>query len=398
MPRLATNCRRCTLIGMIWKTACAVMASQWPALSAAAADDELVFRVHIFNAESQFSSAAVLDVDHDGDPDVVSGGFWYEGPTWEKHFVRDVENINGRYDDYSNLPLDVDRDGWTDLVSVNYRSRTIYWVKHPVDLTQVWTRQLIDTPGHSETGRLFDIDDDGDADLLPNGTDFAAWYEFVATERGESQWRRHDLPIELAAHGIGFGDINGDGRGDIVGSRGWAEAPLDRVQDDWTWRPEFDLGAGISIPILIEDPDADGDRDLIAAHGHDFGLFWLEQDFDTNGMRTWTSHVIDDSWSCAHALLWADLNGDGRDDLIAGKRYLGHDGRDPGETEPLCVYWYGFDRAAHAWQRHLIHEGGTVGMDLDPKAADLDGDGDIDLVAPARCGLHWLENLRIDSP
>lgn len=177
------------------------------------------FRVHVLNAESEFSSAAVFDVDHDGDPDIVSGGFWYEAPNWERHFVRDVDNINGRYDDYSNLPLDVDRDGWTDLVSVNYRSRTIYWVRHPEDLSQAWSRQIIDTPGHSETGRLFDIDGDGDADLLPNGTDYAAWYEFAA-EGGETRWLRHDLTAELAAHGIGFGDINGDGRGDIVGARG----------------------------------------------------------------------------------------------------------------------------------------------------------------------------------
>ena len=361
-----------------------------------ACGDGISFRVHVLNAESEFSSAAVFDVDRDGDPDIVSGGFWYAAPTWEKRFVRDVENINGRYDDYANLPIDVNRDGWTDVVSVNYRSRTIYWVEHPQDLSREWARRVIDTPGRSETGRLFDVDGDRDSDILPNGTDYAAWYEFSMSGDGET-WLRHDLPAELAGHGIGFGDISGDGRGDIVGCRGWAEAPVDRVNDEWIWRPEFDLGAGISIPILVEDADGDGDRDLIAAHGHDFGLFWMEQEGAAN-VRKWRRHAIDDSWSCAHALLWADIDGDGRDDLIAGKRYLGHDGRDPGETDPLCVYWYGFDTVARTWRRHLIHEGGTVGMDLDPKAADLDGDGDIDLVAPARCGLHWIENLRIDRP
>ena len=363
-------------------------------LAVPAAGDEPAFRVHVLNPESEFSAAAVFDVDHDGDLDIFSGGFWYEAPTWERHFVRDVENIGGRFDDYSNLPLDVDHDGWTDVVSVNYRSRSLYWVRHPgSDLSQTWEKVLIDTPGKSETGLLADVDGDGRVDILPNGRDFTSWYAAPAAADGE--WSRHDLPGELEGHGVGFGDINGDGRGDVVGEHGWAEAPENASDGEWTWHAEFELGKDASVPIIVADPDGDGDNDVIVGHGHNFGVFWLEQRLE-NGARTWTEHAIDDSWSCAHAPLWADIDGDGLEDLIAGKRYMGHDGRDPGETEPLRIYWYRFDRDAHTWDRHEITFGGTVGMDLDPKAADIDGDGDIDLVAPARSGLHWLENLRID--
>lgn len=366
------------------------------AASTAHAVDEIAFRIHVLNAESEYSSAAVFDVDQDGDLDIFCGGFWYEAPDWTRHVVRDVEFINGRYDDYSNLPMDVDDDGWIDVVSANYRSRSIYWVRHPgPDLSQPWQKRLIDTPGRSETARLFDVDGDGRLDVLPNGGDFAAWY--AAPTAPEGDWTRHDLPPELAGHGIGFGDVNGDGRGDVVGRAGWAEAPLDRISGDWNWHPEFDLGRDASIPILVEDPDGDGDNDLLVGHGHSFGLFWMEQQMQPGGQRTWIRHSIDDTWSCAHSLLWADIDGDGRDDLIAGKRYLGHDGRDPGETEPLRIYWYRFDAAARSWRRHDVSFGGTVGMDTDPKAVDLDADGDIDLIAPARCGLHWLENLRIDA-
>jgi hypothetical protein len=362
--------------------------------SFAHAAEPVEFRVHVLNPDSEFSAAAAFDVDHDGDLDVVSGGFWYAAPDWVRHTVREVENIRGRnirgrFDDYSNLPLDVNGDAWIDLVSCNYRSRSIYWVEHPGPGTGEWTKHVIDTPGPSETGRLADVDGDGDPDVLPNGTDFAAWYELERTAAGQVAWTRHDLPGELAGHGLGFGDVNGDGRGDVVGRAGWAEAP------DWVWHGEFELDRDGSIPILVEDVDGDGDNDLIWGRGHDYGVYWLEQAAEGDGNRNWSRHVIDDTWSCAHAILWADIDGDGRDDLIAGKRYLGHDGRDPGETDPLQINWYRFDAGVRHWTRHAIHTGGTVGMDLDPKAVDLDADGDLDLLCPARCGLHWIENLRI---
>src|SRR5687768_5168997 len=114
------------------------------AFSAALPAAERAFRVHAVNKDSKFSACASIDVNHDGKLDIVSGGFWYEAPTFKKHFLRDVEQIRGRYDDYSNLPLDVNADGWTDLVSVNYRSQSLYWVEHPgekikTDPETAWT-------------------------------------------------------------------------------------------------------------------------------------------------------------------------------------------------------------------------------------------------------------------
>ncbi len=346
---------------------------------AVACSEEVKFRVHLLNAQSQFSAGAVFDVNRDGKLDVFSGGFWYEAPDWKKHTVREVEMIGDRYDDYSNLPLDVNGDGWTDVISVNYRSKSLYWVEHPGKSLGVWKKHIIDKPGASETGRLVDVDGDGQLDVLPNGMNFAAWYSYSVQRKDDgtsaTSWQRHDLPPQIVGHGIGFGDVNGDGRADLVGSKGWLEAPKDRRSGDWQWHDEFKLDSGASIPVVVTDVDRDGDADLVWGNGHSLGVYWLEQT-TTAGKRSWKRHVVDDRLSQAHSLLMADIDGDGRDDLIAGKRYFGHGGKDPGERDPLAIYWYQYDAKKQTWRRHVVSQGGIVGMDLDPKAFDVDGDGD----------------------
>ena len=365
----------------------------------AAPAGDVVFRRQAVNRASEFVACAAIDVNRDGRLDIVSGGFWYEAPDWSQRPLRDVERIRGRFDDYSNLPLDVDGDGLLDLVSVNYRSRSLYWVRQPRDSGGVWERQVIDTPGASETGLLADVNSDGRLDVLPNGTDFAAWYELLpaASSNGASppRWQRHELPAELIGHGIGCGDLNGDGRNDLVGPRGWAAASGESGPLSWTWQAEFTLHRDASVPILVHDVDGDGDSDLIWGRGHNVGLYWCEQSSDADGQRVWTQHAIDTSWSQAHAPLLADLDGDGCAELVAGKRFLGHDGKDPGEYDPLVIYGYRFDAAARTWTRQLVSAGDGCGLDLDPKCVDIDGDGDLDILAPARSGLFLLENLRI---
>lgn len=372
---------------------------------------EVRFRGHAVNPESTFSACAVIDVNRDGRLDIVCGGWWYEAPgpggsgAWEKHFVREVEMIRGRYDGYSHLPYDVNGDGWTDVINVNYRSQSMFWVQHPGEELasgEPWEKHTIAIPGSMETGRLVDVDGDGRLDILPNGVKFASWWELtkVAGDDGiaRRRWVRHDLPGEVAGHGVGFGDVNGDGRGDVVGPRGWLEAPEDPRRGEWTWHAEFDLGPDASIPILVADVDGDGDNDLICGRGHNYGVFCMEQIVVTESKeagpaRSWRRHWVDETWSQAHALLWADVNNDGREDLITGKRYMAHDGKDPGAYDPLVIYWYERGETAGSWTRHTIASGERVGFGLDPKAVDLDADGDLDLVVSGRSGLYWLENL-----
>jgi hypothetical protein len=118
----------------------------------------------------------------------------------------------------------------------------------------------------------------------------------------------------------------------------------------------------------------------------------------------WVRHTIDDSWSQAHSTELIDLNGDGQPDLVTGKRYMAHNGSDPGEKEPLGLYWYEFRKVAPAgrgpsgnggveWIRHLIDYGGRMGAGLQVRVVDIDGDGDLDVVAGGKSGLFIAENL-----
>ncbi len=354
------------------------------------------FREHVIDRESTYSAGAVFDVNCDGKLDFVTGGRWYEAPDWQPHDVRKVEFINGRFDDYTCAPLDVNGDGWTDFLIANYRSRKLGWVENPGKTAGEWTEHVVERPGPMETARLVDIDGDGRPDLLPNGRDFAAWWKIVPSGDARGlEFMRCELPGEMIGHGVGAGDINGDGRTDLIGAKGWLEAPEDRRHGRWLWHGEFDLGPGASVPIAAADFDGDGDLDLAWGRGHGVGVWWMEQQV-VAGERKWTAHAIDSSWSQPHTVELADLDGDGQPELVTGKRYLAHDGKDLGEWDPLVIYYYQFQRATRTWQRHAISApGGKAGLDVDPKLIDVDGDGDLDLFTAGRSGSYWFENRRI---
>jgi len=388
---LAQNCgfrvrllqRFAQLLGVMAITAVGCAAPQYP-----------TFKKHILNAESRFEAAGVADVNRDGKPDVVCGGFWYQNPQWNKHFLRDVPAEGGYHHTFANLPLDVDGDGWTDIVDVTWHTKAVLWARNPGAAGGPFAVYPIDQPGNMETAILADINGDGRPDVLPNVMKGATWYDFAPDPAapGGARWTRHDLPAEVNGPGIGAGDINADGRCDLAAGKGWLEQKSD---GSWIWHGEFDL-VHPGTPILVFDVDDDGDTDLVYGVAHDYGFYWLEQERDVVGRWVWSRHEIDRSWSQVHFLMRVDFDGDGRPEVITGKRYKAHD-HDPGADDPNCIYAYTFDRTTRQWCRHVISEGGSAGFGINTMAADMDADGDLDLVAPGKSGLYLFENLRVSS-
>jgi hypothetical protein len=91
-----------------------------------------------------------------------------------------------------------------------------------------------------------------------------------------------------------------------------------------------------------------------------------------------------------------NLDGDGQPELLTGKRYRGHDGKDPGSYDPLVVYYYKIDRKTATFTRYSIAVNGTAGAGTQFVTEDFDGDGDIDIATAGKTGVHLFENLRID--
>lgn len=335
-------------------------------------------------------TCAIADFNNDGRPDIFSGEAWYENPSWKKHEVRKLREYGTYLASLSDLPLDVDGDGYVDIVSSGWHSGKLWWSRNPGKAGGPWEDHVVDQGYAVEFSFLVDLDNDGKSrEVLPqfgNAKAATAWYEAVG-----GTLRKHIVSPKSYGHGIGAGDINGDGRNDIVTPQGWLEAPPDPRQGDWIFHPDFNLGA--TGFIFVVDINGDGLPDLLTANAHDYGIFWMEQHRD----HSWEKHVIDQSWSQAHALTMVDLNGDGRKELLTGKRFMAHDGHDPGEHDPLGIYWYEYRKADDGktivWSRHIVDYGSRAGGGMHIPVADIDGDGDPDFAVGGKSGLFLFENL-----
>ena len=347
-------------------------------------------RVGSFRSEA----CGVGDFNGDGRLDIVAGPYWYQGPTWKAHKFRTLRGKvdqagKGYFDDFMNAPLDVDGDGRTDVVTCCWFAKQLDWYRNTGPGGGPWPMTVVDKAGNHECGDLWDIDGDGRANEILPVTRDTHWYEVAKGKDGRLGLVRHAVATRNSLFGSGVGDVNGDGRADIIRPNAWYEAPADPRKGTWTahrlavGNPED--GKPTHTPqIHVYDVNADGLNDLITSAAHDYGIFWYQQVRKGNEI-TWKRHVIDTSWSQPHSIALADLDADGDKDVITGKRFLAHNGSDPGSGEPLGVYWYELKRQGQArWIKHVISFDKGIGSGLNIPVVDLDGDGDLDIVVTGK--------------
>ena len=349
-----------------------------------------------------FESAGVFDVNNDGVLDIVSGAFWYQGPDFrKKHFIGPVRAEGEYFDDFSTIAVDVNGDGYLDFLTGGWWGNTIRWRENPKgDPKQTWTEHVIAQTGNVETTRGWDVDSDGLLEIIPNTPPAREVKVFKlktdANGKGIGAFDKHvvyEFP-EKQGHGLGCGDIAGNGRMDILLNDGWLEAPADPWKGKWIWHSDFKLGWwASSVPMLVVDVNGDGVNDVIVGNAHGYGLMWIEHKRE-GGKHLWINHPIDPHNAQYHDLQWVDIDGDGQKELVTGKRHRAHCGNDVGEFDDVGVYYFKWNGGSFSKQVISYGPIGTgKGCGIHFAVADLRGSGRLDIVAPGKDGLRVFENL-----
>ncbi len=379
----------------------------------ARAEDYLLHSFKKIQLSDKFWSegASFGDFNHDGKMDIVSGPYWYEGPDFKKRheyypadkfFTRKkadgteekIEGFEGALgtnntysDNFFAFVYDFNGDGWPDIMIYGFPGVDASWYENPKGREGHWQRHQVFNTVDNESPAFVDINGDGKPDIVCNSGGYFG-YATADWAHPEKPWTFHPISQkggwQRFTHGLGVGDVNGDGKPDIIEKDGWWEQPASLEGDPvWKFHPYPFAPKFGSSQMYAYDVNGDGKPDIICAiAAHGYGLAWFEQ-VTENGEITFKKHVILNEqtgnekpgpnkygvqFSQLHAVDLIDMDGDGLKDIVTGKRFWAHGLHgDADPASPAVLYWFKLVRNADGsvdFVPHLIDDNSGVGTQV----------------------------------
>jgi hypothetical protein len=355
--------------------------------------------------------AAFGDFNKDGQTDVVSGPFIYEGPDFTmKRTYTDVKSHDplAYSDNFLTYAHDVDQDGWTDIFVIGFPGKEAVWYRNPQGGGNPqkddgkWERHVVLKVVDNESPMLTNLVGDESPELVCMSGGFAG-YATPDPSDPTKPWTYHPVTprsdYHQFTHGIGAGDVNGDGRLDLIEKNGWWEQPAAGPASAGPWtRHEHPFAPGIGpAQMFAYDVDGDGDNDIVTAlNAHGYGLAWYEHVKEGDKI-TFKQHLILSpkpeekingvQFSQLHAVELIDMDGDGLKDILTGKRFWAHGPTgDPEPNAPPVLYYFKLNREGGkaTFEPRQIDDYSGVGTQI--TAADANGDGTPDIVVGNKRG------------
>jgi hypothetical protein len=352
------------------------------------------------------------DLNRDGIMDIVYGPYWFAGPDYkERHeiYPPKPQNREGYADHFFHWVYDFNGDGWNDVFVVGFPGTPAFVYENPGRdaVAKHWTKHEVFDWVSNESPQFTNLVGDKRPELVCTRDGYFGYAE-VDWSNPWTTWRFHAVSEQIATpkfgHGLGVGDVNGDGRLDIIMQSGWFEQPKSVDGDPrWTLHAyEFTQAGGADM--YAYDVDGDGDADIITSlAAHEFGLAWFEQ-VQENGEITFRRHLIMGSkpeenrygvvFSELHSVALADIDGDGLMDIVTGKTYYSHHKQSPMWDTGAVVYWFKLVRSQTGVDWVPFRADGESGIGRGLNVGDVNGDKLPDIVVGGMKGSSVLIHRR----
>lgn len=377
-------------------------------LAAAEPGTPVKFKTIKLSEKFYCEGAHFADFNRDGKTDIVSGPFWYAGPEfhpqqrYEFYPAAEVDPL-GYSKNFLCYTHDFNGDGWIDILVLGFPGAESWWYQNPgqtVESAGHWKQHVAVPVTDNESPTFTDITGDGRPEIVFS-TGGLWGYATPDPSDPTKPFTFHPISPKTDAqrftHGLGVGDVNGDGRMDLLEKTGWWEQPASLDGDPQWNKHEFPFASFGGAQMYAYDVDGDGLNDVITSlHAHGYGLAWNRQ-VATDGQISFERELImgekpeENSggvkFSQIHAIDLMDMDGDGLKDIVTGKRWWAHGPK--GDAEPnaaAVVYWFQLTRKGGKTQfiPHQVHDDSGVGTQV--AAGDVSGDGRPDIIVGNKKG------------